>query len=95
MGKTGTSEQQLKGGESSGGMYGGIVHVGCKRNPLMPVGLVLVYIMSEVLGQHTMAPLNTPLRFGMKRSRLNFLNLQHLAGVSKDLTNEVSALIRL
>jgi len=76
-------------------MYGGIVHVGCKRNPLIPFGLVLLYIMSEVLSQHTMAPLNTPLRFGVKRSRLNFLKLKHLAGVSEHLMNEVSALISL
>ena len=35
--------------EPSGGMYGGTVHVGCKRNPLIPVGPVPVYIMSEAL----------------------------------------------
>jgi len=51
--------------------------------------------MSEVLSQHTMAPLNTPLRIWVKRSRLNFLNLKHLAGVSENLTNEFSALISL
>ena len=90
-----TSEQQLKWGEPSGGMYGGIVHGRCQRNPLFPVGLVLVYIMSELVSKHTMAPLNTPLRFGMKRSGLSFLNLMHLAGISEHLTNEVSALISL
>ena len=89
------SEQQLKGGKPFGGMYGGILHVGCERNPLIPVGLIVVYIMSEVLSQHTMAPLNTPLRFGMKRSRLNFLYFKNLAGVSKYFANEVGTLTNL
>jgi len=76
-------------------MYDGILHVSCKRNPLIPVCLVLVYIMCEALSQHTVAPVNTSLRFRMKRRRLNFLNLKHLASVSKYLTNEDSALISL
>jgi hypothetical protein len=42
-----------------------------------------------------MAPLNTPLRIGLKRSRLNLLELNDLAGVLKNLANEVSALISL
>jgi hypothetical protein len=37
------------------------VHAGRERNLLIPVGLILIYIMSQVLGQHTMVPLNTPL----------------------------------
>ena len=82
-------------GEPSGEMYGGTVHVGCKRNPLIPVGPVPVYIMSEALSQQTTAPLNTSLRLAVKRSRLNCLNLKHLASVSKYLTNEISALITL
>jgi hypothetical protein len=89
------SKQQLKEAKSSGGMYHGIVRVGRERNPLIPVGLILVYIMSQVLSQHTMDPLNTPLRFRMKHSKLNFLDLKDLAGVSKNFTNEVSALISL
>ena len=79
----------------SSGVFGGTVRVGCERNPLIPVGLVLVYIMSEVLSQHTMAPLNIPLRFGMKRCRLNFLVLKDLTGVSKHFANEVGTLISL
>jgi hypothetical protein len=45
----------------------------------------LIYIMSEVLGQYPMTPLYTALRFGMKRSRLNFLDLKDLAGVNETL----------
>ena len=70
-----------------------MVSLGCERNPLIPAGLILVHIMSEVLSQHTMVPLNTPLRFGMNRGRLNFLDLNDLVGVSKNFANEVSALI--
>ena len=51
--------------------------------------------MSEVLRQLTIAPLNTSLRFGMKRSCLNFLDLKDLAGVSKHFANEISSLISL
>jgi hypothetical protein len=67
--------------------------VGRKMNPIIPVGLILVYIINEVLRQHMMATLITPLRFGMKLSRLNFLDLMCHAGVSKHFANEVSALI--
>ena len=76
-------------------MYGGIVHVGRERNPLIPVGLILIYIMYEVLSQHTMAPLNTPLRLRTERSRLYFLDLNDLTGISKNFAHEVSPLISL
>ena len=88
-------EQQRNGGKPTSRMYGGIIHVGCERNPLIPLHLILVDIISEVLSQHTMAPLSTPLRFRTKRSRLNFLDLKDLAGVSKHSANEVGALISL
>ena len=82
-------------GKSSGGMYRGVLHVGRERNPLIPVGLILVYIASQVLSQHTKSPLNTPLQFGMKRCRLNFLGLKDLSGVSEHFANEVCALVSL
>jgi len=66
-----------------------------EMNPIIPVGLILVYIINEVLSQHMMASLITPLRFGMKLSRLNFLDFMDHAGVSKHFANEVSALISL
>jgi len=82
-------------GKSSSGLYGGIVHIGYERNPLMAVGLVLVHITFEVLSQHTMASRHTPFQFGMKRSRLNFLDLKDLAGVSKHFANVFSAFTSL
>ena len=76
-------------------MYHDIVHVGRERNPLIPVGLILIYIMSEILSQHTMAPLNTALRLRTERSKLYFLDLKDLTGISKNFAHDVSALISL
>jgi hypothetical protein len=74
----GRPNSNSKRGECSGRMYRCIVYVLRKKIPLIPVGLILIYIMSVVLSQHTLTPLDTPLRFGMKCSRLNFLILRIL-----------------
>ena len=65
-----------------------------ERDTPVPVGLILAHVVSEVLSQHTVTPLNTSLRFWMERGGLN-LNFEDLTGFLKCLTNKVGALIRL
>ena len=59
-------------------VLGCVIYVCRERNPRVPVCLALVYVVSEVLNQHTVASLNTSLRFWMEGSGLNLLNLSIL-----------------
>jgi len=55
------SEQQFEQRESRSGVLRCIVCVSRKTDPLIPIGLVLIYLVSKVFRQNAMAPLNAAL----------------------------------